>query len=100
MKAEIACEGALSDVLVYQFNRCKTVITTDWTKPTAPTHLLEKQFLRLSKNAYEDGVWINEYVSVRNGAPLLTNNLTMPPKTKMEAMTVMQIMRSRIIQCK
>ena len=76
------------------------MITTDWSRKGAPRHLLTREWLRLTQNAYRDGVLMNEYVTIRNSGPMLTNNLTKVPKNKLDRLTLVHLLQSRVIQCK
>ena len=85
--------------LVYRFRTCMPIITTDWNSKTAPKSLLDRNWLRLTPNALADGQWYNEYISVRDGSPYLTNNLQKPPVGKVEKKAFSKIVFSRIVQC-
>ena len=76
------------------------VITTDWTSKTASRRTLDKNFLQLTPNALADGEWFNSYVTVREGMPYLTNNLTKVPDGPVSKRTLTSILNSRVIQCK
>ena len=54
----------------------------------------------MTSNAFADGQFYNSYISVRNGAPFITNNLQNPPSNAVEKKTLQQIIFSRIVQCK
>ena len=90
----------LSEMIVCRFRECMEIITTDWTSKTASRDLLNKNFLQLTPNALADGEWCNAYVTVREGMPYLTNNLTKVPKNPVKKRTLVNILSSRIVQCK
>ena len=94
-----ALEG-FPETLVIRFRTSMIMITTDWSSRTSPKHLLERRWLKLTTNAFADGQWLNEYVSVRDGSPYLTNNLQIVPTGKVEKVSFEQLIRSRIVQCK
>ena len=62
--------------------------------------MLTREWLRLTKNAFQDGCLINEYVTIRESGPMLTNNLTKVPKNKLDRLTLFHLLQSRVIQCK
>ena len=47
-----------------------------------------------------DGQWINERVVIRDGHPMLTNNLSKVPENDLKKLSFKEILESRIIQCK
>lgn len=89
----------LADAFIYRYRNVSTVITTDWNRKGAPRHLLTREWLRLTKNAFSDGVLLNEYVTIRQSGPMLTNNLCKVPKNKLDRLTLFQLLQTRVIQC-
>ena len=96
---EFLFEG-LEDSIIYRFRTLELQIERDWSIENPPRHLLEKSWLRLTENAMHDGQWINERVVIRNGHPMLTNNLSKVPEQEMEKLSFKELLESRIIQCK
>ena len=88
------------DSLVYRFRSCMFVLSTDWNSRTAPKSSLDRSYLKMTSNAFADGQFFNPYVSVRDGAPFITNNLQVPPKTTVKKKSLQQVLFSRVVQCK
>lgn len=89
----------LTDAFLYRYRMASSIFNTDWNKKNAPRHLLTREWLRLSPNAFSDGCLMNEYISLREGGPTLTNDLTKIPKNKLDRLTLFQLLKSRIIRC-
>ena len=77
-----------------------SIFNVDWSKRGAPKHLLTQEWLKLSSNAFFDGCLMNPYVTLREGGPQLTNNLTKIPQNRLDRLTLFQLLKSRIVQCK
>ena len=90
----------LEDSVIYRFRTAEIQINHDWTTETPPKSLLERTWLRLTENAMNDGQPINSRVVVRQGHPMLTNNLSKIPTESLEKMSFKELLESRIMQCK
>ena len=90
----------LEDSIIYRYRTLQLQIERDWSVENPPRHLLEKSWLRLTENAMRDGQWINERVVIRNGHPMLTNNLSKAPEQDLKKLSFKELLESRIIQCK
>ena len=97
-EGEFIFEG-LEDSIIYRYRTLELQIERDWTTADPPRHLLEKSWLRLTENAMRDGQWINERVVVRDGHPMLTNNLSKVPEKDLKKLSFRELLESRIIQC-
>ena len=100
MKATDHVFENLEDSVIYRFRTIQVQLDHDWTADKPPKHLLEKNWLRLSENAFNDGQFINARVVVRNGHPMLTNSLSQVPDHDLEKMSFKHLLESRITQCK
>ena len=85
--------------MIYRFRTAELQIDHDWSAKNPPRSLLERNWLRLTDNAMNDGQLINPRIVIRDG-PMLTNSLHTVPTEPMEKMQFKQVLESRIVQCK
>ena len=89
----------LKRVVLYEYNRVYNSISHDWSAENPPVSKLEKQFVCLSNEVLEDGVFINETIRLENGGPVLENNLETVPLRFEKRMDLQQLMQSRLFKC-
>ena len=98
----LKCEvfDAVTDAILYNFEKIKNDINQDWSASKPPVHLLVKEYLPLSNETHEDGVLMNEVIIIQQTGPCIQNNLTTVPPRYPFKHDFDQLLRTRIVQCK
>ena len=91
---------AVTDSVVYCFDKIKQDIEHDWSVSKPPVHRLVKEYMPLTDETHEDGVLMNEVVIIQQTGPCIQNNLTTVPPRYPFKHDFFQLLRTRILKCK